>query len=374
MNKVVNRTIRNLVQVAFVALLAVPTLAADKQANGITEIRLWPAATVDNDEIKLSQIATITGNSSDAIAIKSLSVSIPIAGRTDFAIRAWQIAHRIADAGFDPANIRITGAARCKIHIVKDTQNISKPVIDDTTIDGQVNRAPRASLEAKIRKMICERLRKYVIAGKYKLKIEFNPVVRDLLALSSPAYQFDIRPQKRNQKWTGLVGLKVRVLKGGQIIQTVPLLVQVELSAKVMVAKHKINSKAIVTTNDVEWVWRDINQLRGRMPMTEDELSDHRSKHLISAGTILTEDLFEPIPLVKRGQLVTVIYRNSGLEIKTVGKAMKTGCKGEIIPVRNERSKNVFSTKIISSGKVLVNSASAGVNSSEYQLAVGSKQ
>jgi len=322
----------------------------------------------------LGQIATITGVGEDVAALGALRIAESVVGRGNLVIRAWQIANQIAKAGFDPVNIEITGAARCKVNIVKKAKQVSEVGNDEGTLKVQSRVAPRASLEAKIRRMICEHLQKYTVHGAHRLKIKFNPVVRDLLALSEPAYQFEISPQKRRPRWIGLVALKVRVFQKGELIQTVPLLVQVDLSVKVLIAKRKINSKAILSERDVEWTWKNVTQIRGKEPVDMNELAGFRSKHLIPAGTILTKDLFEPIPLVKRGQLVTVIYRNGGLEIKTVGKAMETGCRGEIIPVRNERSKNVFRAKVLSTGKVLVSSSSVGVSSSGYNLTVGSEK
>ncbi len=348
--------------------------AGEDLSVGDVEVRVWPEATVDTDKIKLGQIATIVGLGDDVAALKGLEISLVVASRKDSVVRAWQIASRISEAGFDPVNIRITGAARCKVHIVKKVDdNRSSDNGYGTKVDMQSSVAPKSSLKAKIRDLIYNHLSSYTLRGEHRLKIKFNPVVSDLLALSEPAYQFDIQPQKRRPKWIGLVPLKVKVFQKGELIQTVPILVQVDLSAKVLIAKRKINSKALVGRHDVEWVWRDVRQLRGKEPVYMEELSSVRSKHLITAGTILTKDLFEPIPLVKRGQLVTVIYQNGGLEIKTVGKAMRTGCKDEIIPVRNERSKNVFRARVLSSGKVLV-SSSVGVDSSGYSLTVGSKR
>ena len=163
-----------------------------------------------------------------------------------------QIANQIAEAGFDPVNIEIRGAARCKVNIVKKAKQVSEVGNDEGTLKVQSRVAPRASLEAKIRRMICDHLQRYTMHGSHRLKIKFNPVVRDLLALSEPAYQFEISPQKRRPRWIGLVALKVRVFKKGELIQTVPLLVQVDLSVKVLIAKRKINSKAILSERDVE--------------------------------------------------------------------------------------------------------------------------
>ncbi len=373
MNRLRLKTIETffLMIAAVFASVSVVALADDVSAAGNIEIRIWPEVTVDTGRVVLGQIATISGLGDEVGALKSLPISIPVAGSRELVIRAWQVAEQISQAGFDPVDIRITGAARCKVHIVKRTERTAS--IEDVGSGNSSLSAvtSRGSLENKIKQLIYNHLKRYVLHGEYKLSVKFNPVIRDLLALSEPAYQFEIEPQKRRAKWVGLVALKVRVFQRGELIQTVPILVRVDLSVKVLVARRKINSKAIVSKRDVEWSWRSIKELRGKEPVKMSDLSSMRSKHLIPSGCILTKDLFEPIPLVKRGQLVTVIYHNGGLEIKTVGKAMRTGCKGEIIPVRNERSKNIFQAKVLSSGKVLVDTYSGSMRNSGYGISAG---
>ena len=327
----------------------IPCVADSNSA--MARVRLWKDASVSCSEITLGEIAGITGNAEVVAKLRSLRIN-----PRRHSIRSWQLAQQIADAGFDVSKIYITGAARCKISIEKGKIRTTRKTENSLPVDVEARLAAPSSLEAKIRKLICNNLKMNNLPAENRVKITFNPIVKDLLALTEPPYQFAITPQNRRSNFTGLVGLKVKLYRNSKLVKIVPILAQVSVEAKVLVTNRKINSKAQIGRNDVSWCWKNLNRIRKKLVTSESDLRENRAKTMIHEGTILTYDLLESIPLVKRGQLVTVVYNKSGLEIKTVGKAMKTGLKGEIIPIRNERSKNIFPAKVIGTARVLVDS------------------
>lgn len=348
-------------------ILAIQTPCVADESQVLTEVRLWQNVNLSGSEITLGKIAGITGNDTIVARLRSLSIS-----SKSNSVRSWQAAQQIADAGFDVSKIYITGAARCRISINKNAASNVRKTEQSFSIASESRRIAPSSLEAGIRKLICENLKKKDLPVENRIKITFNPVVRDVLSLTEPPFRFTIIPQNKNTNFVGLVGLKVSIYRNNQLVKIVPILAQISLEAKVLVTKRKINSKALISKNDVTWSWKKLNRIRNKLVIKESDLLENRAKRVIPEGAILTANLLEPVPLVKRGQLVTAVYNKSGLEIKTVGKALKTGLKGEIIPVRNERSKNVFRGKVIGTARVLVESDSG--NTDLYKLAVGSER
>ena len=142
-----------------------------------TQIRLWTCANVSETPITLGQIATITGNSETVTALKSIPVSIETS-----TLRAWQLAQQIADAGFDVSRITLTGAARCRINRV--TGSLHENASNDPTVSIHAGpkRSAVTSLKAQIRKRIVKMLVRKGLPEDYRLTINFNPIVRDLLA------------------------------------------------------------------------------------------------------------------------------------------------------------------------------------------------
>ena len=71
-----------------------------------------------------------------------------------------------------------------------------------------------------------------------------------------------------------------------------------------------------------------------------------QARRFVDRGEMLTARDVKPVPLVKRGQLVTVYHRQGGVLIRTVGKALAGGSYGDLIPVKNEGSRRWFDATI----------------------------
>ena len=64
---------------------------------------------------------------------------------------------------------------------------------------------------------------------------------------------------------------------------------------------------------------------------------------------------FVEIPLaVKRGQLVKIVAKKSGIYVETTGRALQNGHIGDIIKVKNVYSRKVIEGKVVDEGKVVV--------------------
>jgi flagella basal body P-ring formation protein FlgA len=204
--------------------------------------------------------------------------------------------------------------------------------------------------------------------------VRFNDTIRELLALTEPPYHFEIEPQQRTTNWIGLVGLKVKIYRNSDLLQTVPVLAQVQVKTEVAIAVRTINSKAKISKQDVEMSQREITSLDGKLVTCVEDITDQQARRMIPLGTMITTDMLEGVPLVKRGQLVSVLYNRSGLEIKLVGKAMQNGYRNEVVQVRNERSKEIFRAKVVDAGQVLVENALPAESLKDTSLADGSKR
>lgn len=72
----------------------------------------------------------------------------------------------------------------------------------------------------------------------------------------------------------------------------------------------------------------------------------------LPAGTVLTPNDAEPPRLVRRGEVVTVIGRSGGLEVRVSGTALADGAQGGRIKVRNDSSKRVVEGVVTAAGTV----------------------
>ena len=369
MNRNVIRTIRQAVAMAVIVISTTAMAQANDQSARIT-IRLLSDVTVDTNTITLGDIADVQGPQGQTNQLSQLVIAKNLLGDTEETIRAWRISRQLGDAGANLAMIDITGSALCRVRIAKQPEmsvaefrNLATgkslalmPVVNGTT-----------SLETKIRGMIHDHLKS--LPNNATVEIIFNPTVKSALALTEPTHMFRIQPEKKND-WLGLINFKVDVFKDGKLLQKLTILAKVEAEATILRAKATINARDSITEEDIENVTRKIlcHDIRYITDVTE--LQHLRSRRMIHAGTDLTHDMFESLPLARRNELVTVVFRNGGLEIRTTGRALETGGLNETISVRNERSRDTFQGRLIEPGVVLVQSGSSIV---ETALADGSE-
>jgi len=363
---------RNVTTRTLVLLLAGALPAARAGAAG-AEIRLWAQAVVTEPTIRLGHIAAITGDESLLPALNNLALSGPVLDGSTTSLRAARVVAALGDAGFDVSQIRLTGAAACSVRCQltsagNASDGASKPGL---TLTQAARQAPPASLEAALRTLIARNLDGGILPPEHEVRIAFNPTLQSLLALTDPPYRFDIQAQ-RNNAGLGLLAFKVKVYRDGELLQTVPVMADVTVRAQVLVTTRKINAKVRLTRQDVEKTWRPITRLGESLLTDLNDVLDHQAKRMIPSGTALTGPCLESLPLVKRGQIVNVVYSAGGLDIKTVGTAMQTGYRNDTVQVRNERSKELFRARITGPGQVSVQKDSAGPSVDAAEPAVGS--
>ena len=98
----------------------------------------------------------------------------------------------------------------------------------------------------------------------------------------------------------------------------------------------------------------DLSELPAGVIADPEAVLGKRPRRAVGARVPLRADLIELSPLVKRGDLVTIIAQANGLRITTLGQVKKKGRLGERIPVVNLDSKKILHARVIDSNTVKV--------------------
>ena len=122
-----------------------------------------------------------------------------------------------------------------------------------------------------------------------------------------------------------------------------------------LIARHPIPRGTVINSNDLEFVTRRYSQLNHGYYESDKRLINMEAKRNIKAGQILTPALVKAQKLVLRGQHVTIVAENKGLNLRVKGKALMDGKKGQTIKVRNLSSKKLIYARVVSPGIVKVN-------------------
>ncbi|NLE56901.1 MAG: flagellar basal body P-ring formation protein FlgA [Planctomycetes bacterium] len=178
--------------------------------------------------------------------------------------------------------------------------------------------------------------------------IQFPKALSQQLELSRPTYEFRITC--RGNDLLGLVPLDVTIVDSSKQEQTLQVSAKVSLRKTVLVAGHSINKGAVVAASDVslqELVFDRVEDIGLADPAA---IIGQQAKRFVDKGDKLLAKDFEPLPLVHRNDLVTVLISRGSLRIKGTARALGSGAFGDVVDVRNEmgeRSAGRFSAVVV---------------------------
>ncbi|UTH72864.1 flagellar basal body P-ring formation chaperone FlgA [Chromobacterium sp. IIBBL 290-4] len=124
------------------------------------------------------------------------------------------------------------------------------------------------------------------------------------------------------------------------------------VSARVAVANRDLQSGETLSADDIAWAQRPVSDAA--------DLFGHGAppaglspRAAIKQGQTLRKKQLQAPLLVKRGDEVRIIARQSGIEVSAAGEAMANGQQGETIKVRNQSSGKIISSKVEAEGQVM---------------------
>ena len=121
-----------------------------------------------------------------------------------------------------------------------------------------------------------------------------------------------------------------------------------------VVARHPIKRRQVITETDVQIVERDVSNMRNAGIPAFEEVIGKRASRAIRAGGVLYTDLVELPELIRRGDVISIVAESKGMTITTRGQASKGGYRGERIQVVNLDSKKQVYARVVDSNTVQV--------------------
>jgi flagella basal body P-ring formation protein FlgA len=328
------------------ALAGVGFLTPSAQAG---TIRMWSSAVTSDGAVRLGDVAELLGfGLEEHRRLSALEVGPgPDAGGSRYlsldAVRA-----ALRDGGFNLADIRVQGASQCAVSRPAAPSGAGSEEGSSATLPGGLQSAD-GTLRDAVSAFIKGELERY--GGQ--VEISFDRGAAGVLDLSAPAYGFDVR--RRGGTPLGLTPVEVDVLAGGKIVQTVSLVVQVRLSRAMLTARRAINQDARIRAEDVDVTMMAVSRLDQAGLEDVNAVIGQRAKRFIPPGMTLTPDMLESVPLVRRGELVTLEATVGGVSIVTTAKADEDGRLHEVIRVRSlDGRRDEFDGVVVGAGKVRI--------------------
>ena len=148
------------------------------------------------------------------------------------------------------------------------------------------------------------------------------------------------------EKYTKYDGEKVSFQLEGQ---DKPILGKVEVMVDIPVLKNPMAKGSIITEDDIAFQCVPLSTLPGDAILHKEMLFGKAPKDKVHPPRtpVRTQDLAAP-KVIKRGDVVNVLYQSAHMELRTKAKAMKDGMAGERISLeiqKNSQNLGVYKDK-----------------------------
>lgn len=318
-------------------------------------VRLWPTAVVVSDEARLSDLCELRGFEPETERrLTDLVVSkAPPAGGTRI-IHLELIRSALSESGVNMSELTLRGAIQCALSRPQISAKVASPQVNNPSArhaeldrdsgelhstkgnhgKGDQALAENASSSGSqtLRQSVVDHFNAELTRFGGHAEVTFDQTSESILDLSSPPYSFHVR--SRRGALLGLVPLDVEVVADNQTVQAVPLVVRVVMVRPTLVARRTIGQDATISENDIALASMTFGRLDHIGLDDPAQAMGQRAKRLITAGTIVEQEMLESVPLVKRGELVTLASVVGGIRVVTTAKAAEDGLLGEVVKVR----------------------------------------
>ncbi|MCC6397005.1 MAG: flagellar basal body P-ring formation protein FlgA [Bacteroidetes bacterium] len=166
--------------------------------------------------------------------------------------------------------------------------------------------------------------------------------VPESLRVECASYALHVEPGG-SARTRGATTFVIAVECRGKAVQRCMVTALIRTYADVVVANRMIPWRATPAPDDLRIVRMETTFFD--RPIVQDplSLSDKRARRIIAQGSILYQDLFEPVPLVMAGDRVNVRVKAGSVTLTAEGVAREDGHRGDLIDVsvrgRGERLK-----------------------------------
>ena len=178
-------------------------------------------------------------------------------------------------------------------------------------------------------------------------------VVNGDLKLPPGRISYEVVAPESWEGW-GNASLALIVRVDDQVKRNLTVLVEVEALAEMVVATRPLERGEVIGASDIALARRDLAHLQGRFCRKPEEVIGMMVKSAVRGNAPLRADYLERVPLVKSGQLVTIVAENEVVKITTAGRAKGSGALGDIIAVQNLTSLKDLAARVVDATTVRV--------------------
>ena len=160
--------------------------------------------------------------------------------------------------------------------------------------------------------------------------------------------------QKDQRRLQGNVRLIAVVSVKGNVINKVTLSGWVDVFELVVCAARNLKRGEAITKDDVYVTRKNISHLKPNYLTAMNQAIGLMAKHNVKADACIKDWMLKKMPVVDRGDLVTILAESAGLRLTVPGRVLMKGYDGELVKVKNLMSKRDIYAKVVDNVTVMV--------------------
>ncbi len=307
----------------------------------------------DLTSVTLADVAVVEG--AEAQQLSELRVGVESG-----AVRQAEVVKVLEGAGFHRAQVMVKGFVVCRVELSNTLAKVSNEKVIIKTLPSDATQVSGDS--RTLRDQVMTFVATLAKVPVTELRIEF--AAGDAKLLDEPVGETRLEIEAGGSGGTGRVPMVLRRYRGDTLIETRRVTAEVtrryqavaltrSLSKGEVIGSNDVTMREVYVTGSVQPV-RDVQQAVGMM-----------LRGLAREGSVLMSDQLQPARIVQRGQLITVRSLAGNVSVTMTARALDEAGVGEVIAVRNEKSRQTFSARITLEGQGVLVSDSANSASEE---------
>ena len=173
------------------------------------------------------------------------------------------------------------------------------------------------------------------------------------LKLPAGKVSYEVVAPERWEGW-GNASLALIVRVDDRVLKNLTVVVEVEALTEMVIATRTLERGEIIGESDVALARRDLAHVQGRFCREPGEVVGLRVKSAVRGNSPLRGDYLERVPVVKSGQLITIVAENEAVRITASGRAKGSGAVGDTIMVQNLSSQKELAGRVVDATTVKV--------------------
>jgi len=332
-------------------------------------LNMWSSAVVLGDSIRLDEICGLNGPDAETEQrLRAIFIADAPPPGGSLVIHIDRLRAALASSGANMAALTFRGATQCSVVRPMLPSTNSETLSPEGQRSAGGDTRPRdtsgqgSAFEAQsvtLRCAVTEHFNIELARFGGRPELIFDRSAEQALTLTAPKTAFHVRHRGGP---LGLVSVDVDVPQESGEAKSVALLVNVSMVRSAVIAQRAISEGATIRPADISVAAMVFSRVDEACLDRVAAAVGQRARQFIPAGTLVLPSMLEEVPLVLRGQLVTLTSHEGTVRVVTSGKASGDGKLGEIIKVRaTDGTRIEYDGVVVGPGEIRIQSAMADV-------------